>query len=93
MVNKGTPVGFLLLVAFLVLVTIVAVIVIILRAPNTADQLTLIGAIIAFMAPLITSVIALLRAEHANGTAQQTQQQLVQHVDSVDGPKASPANP
>ncbi len=81
-----TKVPLVLLVAFLVLLTLASVVVIILRAPNTADQLTLIGAIIAFMAPLLTSIIALFRAETANGVAKNATQALTDHLNGTHVP-------
>lgn len=76
-----TPV-FVLLVAFLSLLAFAAIIVIVIRAPSTADQLTLIGAIVAFMAPLITAILALLRAESANGHVAQVQNTLQEHLNN-----------
>jgi len=89
-VNRNTP--LLLLIAFLVLAAIIAIIIIVVRAPNTADQLTLIGAIVAFMAPLIASVMALLRAEQADGTAKAVRSDLMQHLNGTDAAPKTPTS-
>lgn len=80
-----------ILTAFTLLLAMVAIVVIILRAPSTADQLTLIGAIIAFTAPLVTSLIALLRAETAASVAKDTQAIVNGHIDEVTKNGTPPA--
>jgi uncharacterized membrane protein (DUF485 family) len=81
-----------LLAGFLSLLAIAAIIVIVLRAPTTTDQLTLIGAIIAFLTPLITSVIALIRSEQANGTATKANASIDTHLQDINATK-SPSSP
>ena len=77
-----------LLAGFLSLLAIGAIIIIVLKSPSTTDSLTLIGAIIAFLAPLITSVLALIRAEHANGVASKTVAVVQDHIDNDKGTAA-----
>jgi hypothetical protein len=77
-VTSGTAI--ILAISFMTLLAVGAIAVVILRAPSSADQLTLIGAIVAFLSPLITALVALLRAEHANGTAIAAKEIVETHV-------------
>ena len=91
MQNGRLTVPLVILVGFMILLSVAAIVVIVLRAQQTTDELALIGAIVAFMAPLITSVIALIVGSHADGTATAVKRTVEAHLNNESTPPSPSA--